>query len=72
MPTVTGLLAAAYPRVLALVVVGVFALNLVVVAPMLVYGNPFWPSNWLLLARALDGAFAVLAARTVWLCASLC
>jgi hypothetical protein len=67
--TVTGFLSAAYTRILALVVIGTFALNGVVVAPMLVYGNPYWPPHWLMLARALDGMFAVLAVRTVWLCA---
>jgi hypothetical protein len=69
MLTVTQFLAAAYPRVLALVVIGAFAINGVVVAPMLVYGDSLWPPDWLLLARALDVMFAVLAARTVWLCA---
>jgi hypothetical protein len=67
--TVTGFLVAAYTRVLALVMIGGFAVNGVVVAPMLVYGNLYWPSHWLMLARALDLGFAVLAARSVWLCA---
>lgn len=69
MLTVTGFISAAYPRVLAMLVIGTFALNGVVVAPMLVYGTPYWPGHWLMLARALDGAFVLLAARTVWLCA---
>lgn len=68
MLTVWGMLAAAYTRVLALVVIGTFAVNGVVVAPMLVYGNPYWPPHWLMLARLLDVAFAALAVRTVWLC----
>ena len=63
-----GFITAAYTRVLALVVIGAFALNGVVVAPMLIYGDPYWPAHWLMLARGLDVVFAVLATRTVWLC----
>jgi hypothetical protein len=69
MPTVTAFLTTTYTRMLALVVIGVFALNGTVVAPMLIYGNPFWPSDCLLLARTLDIVFVVLAARRVWICA---
>ena len=67
MATVAGYVTNAYTRVLALVVIGTFALNVVVVAPMLIYGNPYWPAHWLTLARGLDVMFAVLAARTAWL-----
>jgi hypothetical protein len=64
-----GFITRVYTRLLALLVVGAFAVNGVIVAPLLVYGSPYWPSNWLLMARALDVLFAVMAVRTVWSCA---
>lgn len=68
MRTVAYFITDAYTHVLALLLIGTFALNGVVVAPMLIYGSPYWPSHWLLTARAFDLMFAVLAARTVWIC----